>query len=358
MQHSNPINPDVLSLISEEIYDEINIGNQRPLLEETVDILIVDDRPENIRLLSSILTKNGYQTRKATNGVMALRAVESIQPTLILLDIRMPNMSGYQVCKHLKSNPKTAHIPIIFLSATDEIEDKAKAFQVGGADYIAKPFYVEEVLARIENQLKLIRAEKTIDELNRQIEERVKERLEALEFSHSQLLKMAFHDPLTQLPNRTFLMRRLEEALKQQQIYPNTQFALFYLDCDGFKNINDSFGHAVGDQLLISISKRLKDAVRQHDFIARLGGDEFVILLPNIASSCVTLAIAERIVKSFQSPFVIQNLDVIISFSVGIILDLSLYCDPHKILNHADRAMYQAKSQGKACYQIVESSYG
>ena len=164
---------------------------------------------------------------------------------------------------------------------------------------------------------------------------------------------MAFYDSLTQLPNRTFLMQRLEEALKQQHIYPHAQFALFYLDCDGFKEINDSFGHAVGDELLMAISQRLKGAVRQNDLIARLGGDEFVILLPNIANSQITLTIAERIVESFKFPFTIQNQDVFISFSVGIILDLSAYCDPHKVLNHADRTMYQAKLSGKACYQIL-----
>ena len=177
MQNSTQINPDLLSLISKEISLEMKIHNQQPPVETKVDILIVDDRPENIRLLSSILADNGYPTRKATNGVMALRAVESIQPTLILLDIRMPNLSGYQVCKQLKSNPNTAQIPIIFLSATDDLEDKAKAFKVGGADYITKPFSVEEVLARIQNQLKIIAAQKTIEQLNREIEERVRERL-------------------------------------------------------------------------------------------------------------------------------------------------------------------------------------
>ncbi|ERT09294.1 response regulator [Lyngbya aestuarii BL J] len=173
MQYSTQLNQDLFPLISKEVSNEIKMGDDNLLVEITVDILIVDDVPENIRLLSSILADHGYPTRKATNGVMALRAVKSIEPTLILLDIRMPKMSGYEICKQLKSNPKTAHIPIIFLSATNEIEDKAKAFKVGGADYITKPFYVEEVLARITHQIKIITAHKTILQLKQQIEQQV-----------------------------------------------------------------------------------------------------------------------------------------------------------------------------------------
>ncbi|MBD2691893.1 response regulator [Anabaena catenula] len=135
------------------------------------NILIVDDFLENIRLLSSILEQNGYQTRKAISGSMALTAVEASPPSLILLDIRMPEMNGYEVCEYLKSNPKTAHIPIIFLSASEDVIDKGKAFEVGGADYITKPFYIEEVLARVKHQLSIITAQETISYLKEWIKE-------------------------------------------------------------------------------------------------------------------------------------------------------------------------------------------
>jgi two-component system, OmpR family, response regulator len=135
------------------------------------NILIVDDFLENVRLLSTILEHNGYQTRKAISGSMALTAVEASPPSLILLDIRMPEMNGYEVCEYLKSNPKTAQIPIIFLSASEDVIDKGKAFQVGGADYITKPFHIEEVLARVKHQLTIITAQKTIDFLKAQIKE-------------------------------------------------------------------------------------------------------------------------------------------------------------------------------------------
>jgi class 3 adenylate cyclase/CheY-like chemotaxis protein len=121
----------------------------------TSDILIVDDKADNIRLLSSILSSQGYTVRKALNGSMALKAVESLAPDLILLDITMPGMSGYEVCKALKANAQTRDIPVIFLSALDEIFDKVKAFEVGGVDYMTKPFQVEEVLIRIKTHVTL-----------------------------------------------------------------------------------------------------------------------------------------------------------------------------------------------------------
>jgi PleD family two-component response regulator len=135
------------------------------------NILVVDDVLENVRLLSSILERHGYQTRKAISGEMTLTTVQASPPSLILLDIRMPGMSGYKVCQLLKSNPKTAHIPIIFLSASEDLADKVQAFQVGGADYITKPFYIEEVLARVEHQLTIIQARQTICDLNAKLEE-------------------------------------------------------------------------------------------------------------------------------------------------------------------------------------------
>ncbi len=119
------------------------------------DILIVDDVPENIRLLSTMLMEFGFRVRKSINGKMALMAVNALKPDLILLDINMQGLNGYQVCQALKNNPETSEIPIILVSAINQIEDQVRAFQVGGVDYITKPFQVEEVMARINNQLKI-----------------------------------------------------------------------------------------------------------------------------------------------------------------------------------------------------------
>ena len=320
------------------------------------DILIVDDVLENIRLLSTILDSNGYPTRKATNGTMALKAVEATLPSLILLDIRMPGLSGYEVCQHLKLNPKTTHIPVIFLSASDDVTDKVEGFRVGGADYITKPFHVEEVLARVKNQLAIITAQQTIHQLNAQLEERVQERTRQLEIANSQLSEMAFCDLLTQLPNRALLTKCLQEAMSQQQANPENQFAVLYLDCDRFKIVNDSLGHQAGDELLIAISHRLKSVLRQEDLLARIGGDEFVVLLTNLAEPHAATQVAERILNSFISSIRLRERDVFISFSIGIVLEHSTYCDTEELLRDADTAMYQAKASGKDQYQIFESS--
>ncbi len=134
-------------------------------------VLIVDDLPNNVRLLSIMLTEKGYQVRKAINGQMALNTVRSLIPDLILLDINMPDLNGYQVCEQLKADEKTREIPVIFISALDDVLDKVKAFQVGGVDYISKPFQGEVVMARIENQLTICRQKK---QLQNEIKERQK----------------------------------------------------------------------------------------------------------------------------------------------------------------------------------------
>lgn len=141
------------------------------------DILVVDDNRENLRLLSTMLSETGYRVRKAINGTLALRSVEAVKPDLILLDINMPDPNGYEICRRLKANPETAEIPVIFISALGEVLNKVKAFEVGGIDYITKPFEIQEVLARVENQLtiywqskKLIEQQNKLTEQNAQLQ--------------------------------------------------------------------------------------------------------------------------------------------------------------------------------------------
>lgn len=142
-----------------------------------VSILVVDDKPDNVRLLSTILTEKGYQVRKALNGQRAIATVQEFPPTLILLDVMMPEMNGYEVCAKLKASPKTCSIPVIFLSALDDVLDKVKAFDVGAVDYITKPFQDKEVLARVANQLTIQSQQKLLQEQTKQLEELV-ERLQ------------------------------------------------------------------------------------------------------------------------------------------------------------------------------------
>lgn len=149
-----------------------------PASASTGDLLIVDDTPENVRLLSAILGKQGYEVRKALSGAMAFLAIKAGRPDLILLDVMMPNMDGFEVCRRLKADPTTQDIPIIFLSAADTPAYKVEAFRAGGEDYITKPFQVEEVLARVEHQLTLARLRQALETQNQQLQVEISQRQE------------------------------------------------------------------------------------------------------------------------------------------------------------------------------------
>jgi diguanylate cyclase (GGDEF)-like protein/PAS domain S-box-containing protein len=151
------------------------------------NILVVDDTPHNLHLLSTTLTQQGFEVKGVINGLMALRVARSASPDLILLDITMPDMNGYEICQELKADPQTCDIPVIFLSALDDAIDKVKAFAVGGVDYITKPFQVEEVLARINSQLTIQAAKAEIRQLNAELELRIKQRTVQLETAYNKL---------------------------------------------------------------------------------------------------------------------------------------------------------------------------
>jgi two-component system cell cycle response regulator len=157
--------------------------------EFLANILLIDDQLDNLRVLSALLSQRGYQVRKARSGYMALETVKVNLPDLILLDIKMPDMSGYQVCQHLKTALETREIPVIFLSALESTFDKVKGFQVGGCDYITKPFEMDEVLVRVENQLTIQRQKKLLLEQNKQLQQEIRDRQRA-EAEIRLLLKM------------------------------------------------------------------------------------------------------------------------------------------------------------------------
>ncbi|KPQ38970.1 MAG: response regulator receiver modulated diguanylate cyclase/phosphodiesterase [Phormidium sp. OSCR] len=326
------------------------------------DILIVDDTPENLKFLSKTLAEQRYKVRSVTEGDMALRVANAAPINLILLDVKMPDMDGYEVCCRLKRNDKTKDIPVIFISALDDMIDKVKAFDVGGVDYITKPFHVEEVLARIETHITLEAAKTEILKLNSELEHRVRQRTHQLEKEISarqeaqeQLLHLALHDSLTELPNRVLFMKQLGRILEQSKQNNDHNFSLMLLDCDHFKVVNDSLGHVVGDRLLISVARRIQTCLPPGVMLARLGGDEFAILLEDdTPSGDRAIALAKTIQEELSYPFQLGTQENFTNVSVGIVLSHPNYEQPEHLLRDADSAMYQAKAKGKASKQIFD----
>lgn len=172
---------------------------------EPANILLIDDMPNNLRLLSSLLSKQGYKVRSVINGAMGLKAAQAKPPDLILLDINMPDLNGYEVCTKLKEHEITQEIPVIFLSALDDVIDKVKAFRVGGSDYITKPFQIEEVLVRVQNQLQLRQAQKMLGQQNVLLEQEICDRKK---------IQASLEERETELKQQT---ERLEAALTKIQ---------------------------------------------------------------------------------------------------------------------------------------------
>jgi diguanylate cyclase (GGDEF)-like protein len=322
-------------------------------------ILIVDDNPTNLRLLSKLLAQEGYEVRKALDGSMALKSVRMLLPDLILLDLMMPNLNGYEVCQQLKSDPYTADVPIIVLSALNASFDKVKAFQSGATDYITKPFQFEEVLARVQHQLQLKSAKAALRQLNSELEHRVQDRTQQLEIAHAKLMALALQDQLTGLPNRVSFSERLTAALERARIQPAFQFAVVFLDCDRFKVVNDSLGHSKGDLLLMGIGHRLRDIAKLYptiEGISRFGGDEFALLLTDVSDKALVNEIAQAVLQHIAHPFKIAERNIFINASIGIVWGTQDYERAEYLLRDADTAMYLAKASGKAQCRWFESS--
>lgn len=304
-------------------------------------IVIVDDMPDNLRLLAGILKNRGYKVRPAPNGARALATIQKECPELVLLDIMMPGMDGYEVCRHLKADERTKDIPVIFLSALNEVFDKVKAFKAGGVDFITKPFQMEEVLARVSTHLTIQAQQK---ELRLQYEELL--RKNALITEQTKKLELlATRDFLTGLSNRRDFLGRTEQEAKRFK-RTNRPFAIILLDIDYFKRINDTYGHTCGDQVLVNISRALEKALRAQDILARWGGEEFIGLLPETGLDGAKIA-AEKILSDVEN-LVHDGIDG--SLAVTVTLGVCLYdgaCTIEECIRRADQALYRGKNQGR-----------
>lgn len=306
-------------------------------------ILLVDDQPKNLKLLSDFLEEQGYTVQQAINGTVALQAVAIAPPDLILLDIQMPDLDGYTVCQQLKSNPHFQDIPVIFVSALDEAWDKVKAFSVGGSDYISKPFKLVEVLARVENQLKIWRLQQVLKRQNAQLQQAIQE-----------LNRLAAIDPVTQVSSRQRFDDYLE-ASWQQGITTQSPLSIAMCCVGRFSEFNDAYGRAVGDQCLRHIAQLMKKAAqRPEDLVSRYSGVMFAMILVS-RDSDEAAAIAEDLLKDFiilsgtpstaDIPCLFLNIGIATAIPDGS-------SDSSALIERCDRALCEAKSRGSNCFVV------
>lgn len=318
--------------------------NNQNINEYAGNILVVDDNPQNLRLLIAILSMRGYKVRPAPSGSIALESAFSTPPDLILLDIMMPEMNGYEVCQKLKESELTSSVPVIFISAIDAVADKVKAFEMGAVDYITKPFQAEEILARVNTHLSLRRTQKMLEE-EIELRKESEERLKVISLKYQ---KMATQDYLTGVSNRRFFMERAQEELSRANRYTHP-LTFMMMDIDHFKRINDTYGHHAGDQVLKNVASICTDNLRVHDLFGRIGGEEFSAMLPetNLNDAIV---VAERIRKSIEeAEWAIDGKKVSCTISIGMsqLNDDSETLD--NLMKKADEALYLAKSSGRNC---------
>jgi diguanylate cyclase (GGDEF)-like protein len=297
-------------------------------------ILIIDDEKMNLKVLADLL-KEDYSPVLARDGEQGLQhALGDSPPDLILLDVVMPQMGGYEVIKRLKDNERTKNIPVIFVTSLDSVVDEEHGLKLGAVDYITKPFSPPIVKIRVHNHLRIVRQYKLLDQL-------------------------AYLDGLTEISNR----RRFEEYFQREwarSARSGTPFSLAMIDVDYFKSYNDHYGHAMGDRTLQNIAKALDSALmRPADLIARYGGEEFVVMLPEtdaFAAKGVAERALQRVVE-LNIPHLYSQVADCVTVSIGVVTtQIEDSLSPQIFVATADKNLYLAKENGRN--RVVASVIG
>ncbi len=330
------------------------------------DILIVDDQPGNLRVLSAILEGQGYGVRKAISGQAAIEAIRARMPDIVLLDVNMPDMNGFQVCAYLKNDREFRDVPVIFVSGLSDVGDKLQGFQCGAVDYVTKPYQQEEIMARLRTHITMNRQQRQIDRLahelsqsnetlavqNAELELEIAERKRveiSLQKANHKLEALALRDGLTQIANRRcfdMVLHQEWERAKREK----TTLCLLMCDIDYFKKLNDAYGHQKGDDCLIRIAQAIRSTVkRPADMTARYGGEEFAILLPGtpLEGGVQVAAEIEQNLAALMLPHPASPTGYV-TLSIGVSCcapgtDLL----PEALIRSSDEALYRAKDEGR-----------
>jgi diguanylate cyclase (GGDEF)-like protein len=306
-------------------------------------ILVIDDNPTNLKVAAEHLRAYGHQVLTARDGESGIERARLAMPDLILLDVQLPGIDGFATCRRLKAERQTAAIPVIFMTVLTNVADKLCGFAVGGVDYVAKPFQLEELRARVDTHLTLYRLQR---ELRAEIHER-KQAEAALRKANLELERLAVLDGLTQIANR----RRFDQYLQAQWARPQHVLSLLMCDVDYFKGYNDGYGHQAGDNCLRQLAQAISRVVgHTNDLVARYGGEEFAVILPE-----TDLAGALRVAAGIQAE--LRRLNIAHAYSAvgsAVTLSIGAACaqpaarrGPEALIAAADRALYMAKGQGR-----------
>ena len=296
-------------------------------------VLVADDDPTVLAMAQAALGLDGHHVTVARDGEQACQLFSIKAPDLVLLDVRMPNVGGFEVCEDLRGRASGERTPIVMLTGSNDAEAVSRAFEAGATDFQTKPLDWRVLRERVKYML---RSKRAADEL----------------------MHLAHYDGLTGLPNRGTFRAQLERELRDAEAHGRLS-ALVFLDLDGFKEINDTYGHGFGDQVLKLTAERISDLLRVTDALTRpepedtapvagrFGGDEFTISVSNIRSIDAATAVANRIRGAFSRPFRVNGQDVFVTASTGVSVYPFDGSDADTLLKHADAAMYDAKATGR-----------
>ncbi len=287
---------------------------------KSMKVLIVDDDVDSLAIARIRLKKDGYIIETASDGESGLTKARESSPDLILLDVQMPGKTGFEVCEELKADPDLSNIPVIFLSAADNVREKVKGLDLGAVDYVTKPFDIFELKARVRAALRT-------------------KRLQDL------LLMYGEVDSLTEIYNRRVLMERLQQEW-DRSLRSKTVFSFIMTDIDKFKNVNDTYGHPVGDDVLEKVAYILNKSIRSGDVVGRYGGEEFGIIMVNSTVEEAFVA-ADRYRHEIEKiVFKAKKVNFSVTSSFGV-ADSSGKDSLDQLVSAADSAMYKAKETGR-----------
>jgi len=285
-------------------------------------VLIIEDHPDQRDLLAIVLQREGYQVATAANGVEALEQLERDNFQIVLSDIMMPKMDGFELIKNIRSNPALKAIYVILITARIQEGDRVRGLDLGADDYITKPFSFSELLARVRVGTRVVKYQRHLE--------------------HQTQI-----DSLTGLYNRRAMEEKFHDEFERAKRY-NHALSVLILDIDNFKTINDTYGHHGGDTALVKIAEVLRGKTRQSDFSARFGGEEFVLVLPETDQESA-LQVATKVhdeirICRFGKPD--RTFTLTVSIGVSSTSEKS-YSDWRQMLDAADQALYLAKNRGK-----------